>query len=164
MLFILSAADLTILVSQSIRALYLLCISVPFTNSVKTFFRRFTDVSKLSVSTLGIISLSASANLGSTSLLISLPCLSNLSRPATETPAAFAIAWRATGRRSPICKRSSSELILPLLIIWDNASITPLLSSALIPKAVHARETDSNTFRWSIMDIPDMEAAAVNFA
>ena len=128
------------------------------------FLSRFMEVSRLSRSRLGIISFKASANLGSTSALISLPCFRSLSSPATEVPAALAIACKATGKRSPICKRSSSELILPLDIICDNARNTPLLSSALIPNAVTARDTDSNIFRCSSIDIPDMEAAAVNLA
>ena len=150
--------------SQSTKDLYFPWTSMLFTSSVNIFLSRLTDVSRLIVSTLGIISFKASAYFGSTSALISFPSISSLSRPATEVPAAFAIACKAIGRRSPICKRSSSELIFPLLIIWDKAKNTPLLSSALIPKAVTARETDSNIFRCSSMDMLETEAEAVNLA
>lgn len=77
--------------------------------------------SRLSVLTSGISSFRASANLGRTSALSSWPCCISFSSSPMLTPAALAMACRATGSCSPICWRNSSELTLPLLIICERA-------------------------------------------
>ena len=92
---------------------------------VKALRKSVIDLLRLSVSTLGVISFSASANFGSTSDAMTLPAFIILSSSLTVTPAALAIACMATGIRSAICRRSSSACTLFLLIICDRARNTP---------------------------------------
>ena len=106
-LFMLLVAPFIRLVIQSIKDLYVDCTEVFLTSIVNALFIRLIDVSRLSVLTLGISLLRASANLGNTSAERSLPSFISLSKLPSEPPAAIAIAFIATGSFSPICKRSS---------------------------------------------------------
>ncbi len=83
----------------------------------------------------------ARANLGRNSSVMTWPCSSILPSSRVDTPIAFAASWKAPGRRSPSCPRSSSAWTVPLLTIWLKARSAPLVSSDDSCNAVDASAT-----------------------